>query len=188
MKVRPKRTEKVGSDAMFLVAILGMLLLIFGISFLVMDSLVQKLVFLAGAAMLLAAVAESRQMVLVAAEITVMVGIVLSLFLSDITIISIIMGIAIVMLIYYLYRIHYFSQENVAVIGTLSFVLLAIGYSVNTGSAPLLNSFAFGFGAILAVIYSSLVFVFKRIRVQLVWVVLNAAFAVTPLIFFFSNI
>ncbi len=172
----------------FIFSLLGMLLLVFSVSFIARNSLLQKEIFIVGQVVLLIVSIEHKQKVLEASMLIGLAGNFLAVFSNSIMTTVIAMSIIIVILVAYLYRIGYYHKEWISFIGTVAFVLLAVGYSINTPSTQFLNAFAFGFGAILAALYSTLSLVLYKVRIQTAWIILNVAFAISPLLFLFSHL
>lgn len=188
MEKHKKKAPNARADAFFLAGIIGMLIAIFGVLFMQSGSLTQRMVFSLAVIILLIVAIDSKQKVLEAAEIVVFIGIVLALLTVNETITIILIAVSVIILVTYLFWVGYYRAEPIGLIGTAGFILLALGYAVNTGDAKLLNSFAFGFGGIVAALYSLLALLFYKVRVQAIWFILNLAFAVGPLFFFFTNI
>lgn len=178
-----RKANKLKSNLFFVFGIIGMAAAIFGVTFLPLASLLQREVFLVAVIILLIVAEASKQKILDAIEIVLFIGIVLALFSVSQYVTLTAIAISVVILVAYLLKIHYYNKEPIGVIGTVGFVLLAIGYGVNTGNAILLNSFAFSFGAIAVAIYSLMAFILYKVRVQIIWFILNVAFAIGPLIY-----
>ncbi len=184
---RPARTGAGGaglrSEIMFYIGILGMLMLVYAVSFLNSGTPTQRYTFLVGDTILLLVAYESRQKVLVAIQIEILLSIAASFF-SSVPLLAYlgVVSLAALAMIAYLYSIGYYRKDRIGVIGTVGFVVLAVGFVLNTGAYKFAVDFAFAFGAVLIAIYSLLSFYFYKVRVQLVFFVLNVAFGIAPLL------
>jgi hypothetical protein len=174
------------SYVLFAAAMAAMVLIVFALDFLPRASFLQDGVFLIGDIILLIVAIENKQKNLIAIQTVILIGIVLSLFSNGIFMTTTVILSAIILLIGYLYSVHYYSKEPIGFIGSAGFVLLAIGYALNTGNTQILNSLAFGIGAILVAIYSLLSLLLYKVRVQIVWIILNVVFAIGPLAYLAS--
>ena len=181
-----KEQSRFVSDALFAAAIAAMVLIVFALDFLPRASLLQNEFFFIGGIILLIVAIETRQKNLTAIETVILIGIVLSLFSNGIFMTTTVMISAIILLVGYLYFIRYYNEEPIGVIGSVGFILLAIGYALNTGNAQILNYLAFGVGAVLVAIYSLLSLLLYKVRVQIAWLVLNVIFAIGPLMYLAS--
>ncbi len=175
------------SNAVFLMAMVAMAFIIYALDFISSGSLLQDYAFIIGTIGLLFAALFNRQKNLIAMEITVIVGILLSIFSRSIFMTAAIIATAVILLVVYLSLIGYYKQENIGVIGSVGFALLAVGYALNTGNIRLLMDIAFALGSIVIVIYSSLSLFLYKVRIQIPWIILNVAFAIGPLIYIVSH-
>ena len=183
-----RKDSKLKSDAFFAIAIAGMLVLIYTISFVAFGTLTQKTLFFLGGALLLLAAAESRQNTLIAIETVALAGVLLSFFLLSFSVTMLAMLVVIaVMLAYFVYIGHY-KKHGIEFLGTAGFILLALGYAFNSGDFTLLTSFFFAFGALVIVVYSLFMWRVYKIRLQAIWFVLNLVFMISPLLLFLSLI
>ncbi|MCL4400947.1 MAG: hypothetical protein M1348_02930 [Candidatus Parvarchaeota archaeon] len=168
-------------------AILAMAVLIFAISFLTYGSILQKSLILLGAFVLFVVASMGKQKVLQALQLVIVIGAVLGfLQLSMLYSLSLMLFVSILMVIY-LISIEHYKKEPIGAMGSAGFLLLAIGLAFNTGSNNLVTWFSLGFGAVLIAVYSATAFWLYKVRLQLVWVLLNLAFAISPLLLFFSS-
>lgn len=182
-----KRKSKNNVDWLFYSAVGAMVLLVFSISFLIFGSVLQKSLILLGAFVLFLVASLSNQRVLQALQLVIVVGAVLGfLQLSVLYSLSIMLFVSILMVVY-LYSIEHYKKEPIGAMGSVGFLLLAMGLAFNTGSNNLISGFSLGFGSIIIAIYSATAFWLYKTRLQIVWVVLNLAFAISPLIMFFSQ-
>jgi hypothetical protein len=173
---------------MFYVSVAAMILLIYSVSFLAFGSLPQEGLLLVGAAMLFASATASKQKVLQALEVIIIVGVVLGI-LNLYVIYSLIIVLAVaLMMVAYLLSIEHYRKEPIGSVGSIGFILLAIGFAFNNGSNPLVTGFALASGSILIAIYSATSYILYKIRLQVVITILNIVFAVSPMLLFLKTL
>ena len=97
-----------------------------------------------------------------------------------------IMVVVIAIMLAYFISIGHYKKRRIEFLGTAGFILLALGYAVNSGDFALPTSFFFAFGALAVVVYSFFMWRVYKIRVQAIWFVLNVAFMISPLLLFIS--
>jgi membrane-associated HD superfamily phosphohydrolase len=139
--------QKTESDVTFYVAIVAMIVLVFAVSFLNFGSLLQKILLLVGAFVLFLVAKFGNQKVLQSVELIVTIGAILAFFDLAPLYALVIMLVAAIVLVVYLFSIEHYKKEPIGAIGSVGFILLAIGLSFNTGSNPLITGFSLGFGA-----------------------------------------
>ncbi len=185
MKSKSKR-ERLRSDAFFALGIVGMLVLVFTVSFITFGTFTQRSLFFLGAVILFLVAVESRQNTLAAIEIVALAGVSLSFFLLpfDITIVA--MTIVVAIMLAYFVSIGHYKKHEIELLGTAGFIILAFGYAFNSGNFEFLTSFLFVLGAVVVSAYSLFMWLVYKIRVQAIWFVLNVAFMISPLMLFLS--
>ena len=179
------KKSKNKDDLLFYIGIFALLLLIYVISFISFGSILQRLLILFGAFLLFVVATFGKQKVLQALELVVAIGSIVSfLSLTALYALALMLFVAIIMVIY-LYSISHYRKEPIGLMGSFGFVLLALGLAVNNGANTLIASSALGFGALTIAIYSGGAFLLYKNRIQLIFVVLNIAFAINPFILLF---
>lgn len=176
-----KKTRSL-ENAMFYISVAAMVLLIYSVSFVAFASMLQDVLFLIGGFVLFAAATVGKQRVIQALEIIVLVGIVLPLLKLQIFYsLGIVLFISLLMVVYLL-KIEHYKKEPIGSIGSMGFVLMAIGFAFNTGPYPLITGLALASGAILAAIYAATAFYLYKVKLQVVIAILNAVFSINPII------
>ena len=176
------KKSKKKDDLLFYIGIFAMLILIFAVSFLNLGSIQQKLLFLFAGFLLFTVATLSNQRVLQALEIVTLIGVIVAFMtVSALYALSITLFVAMIM-VTYLYKIEHYRKEPIGMFGSFGFVLLALGYAFNNGSNPLIASAALGFGSLAIAVYSCAAFILYKNRIQLIFIVLNAVFSISPLI------
>ena len=178
--------NRIVSNISFIIGIFAMLLLIYAISFLSLGSMLQRLLLFAGALMLLAVAYAHKQRVLIAVELVVVTGGIVSLLPISLAVVLITMTTVSLILIGYLFKVGHYKKEPIGIFGTLGFLMLAFGYAMNFGANTLYAAVGLGLGAVLLMLYSTMHYYLYKVRVQIIWAVLNAAFAISPLLFLLS--
>ncbi len=168
------------------IGLFGMILLIIGVV-VEAGSVFQKILFLIGALILTLVAYLDKQKMLLVLEIIITIGAILAFYsrLSNLTKYSILLGLATIG-IGYLIKINYFRVDRFWPIGGLGLVGIAIGLATNALANPVLFNASLGFGSILIAIYSAISFFYLKIKVSLIWLILNIIFAIKPLIVLFS--
>ena len=162
-----KRNNNRRDEILLGIAISTMVELVFSFWFLNFGSQLQKVLILSGALVLFFVAISGKQKVLEALQLVLVAGAALAFVkLPPLISLSIMLPIAILMVVY-LYLIKHYRKEPIGTIGSLGFILFAIGLSFNTGSSPLITGLAIGSGALVITAYSALAFVLYKIRLQL---------------------
>ncbi len=187
MKHSNKKTDHTGFHSLnFWIGMAAMVTLVFAINFISFGSLTQKMILTAATFVLLVVAITSVQRLLIAVEATLLIGNFLA-FLDlggYLTLAILLAGAGI--LLWKIGREPGPRLEWTWLLGTVAFLLLAIGYALNNGTMPLIAGFALGFGSLLFAAYSLAMVLLYKVRIQLVWLLLNVFFSITPLIVFFS--
>ena len=169
---------------MFYVSVAAMVILIYSVSFIAFGSVLQEGLFLVGAAILFASATASKQKVVQTLEVIVIVGVVLGILdLNVVYSLTIILSISLLM-VAYLLSIEHYKKEPIGSIGSIGFILLAIGFAFNSGSNLMVTGFALASGSLLIAIYSATSYVLYKVRLQIVITILNIVFAISPLLLF----
>ncbi len=179
-----KKKESKYDEGMFYVAIIAMIILIYSVYFVTFASILQRSILLLGAVLLFLSATASKQKVIQSLEIIVITGVVLGLL--DIYVIYSLVAILAIssVIVGYLMSIEHYKKEPLGSVGSVGFVLFAIGFAFNNGSNPLITGFALASGSILVAIYSATSYVLYKVKLQIVISILNIVFAVSPLLLF----
>ena len=127
-------------------------------------SLLQKLLFVIGALILGFVAYLDKQKMLLTLEIIVIIGVV------------------------YLIRIKFSKEDVWWPIGGAGLLFLAVGLATDAVSSPILFNSLLGIGGILIAIYSAIGFFYLRVKIAIIWLILNLIFVINPLIIVFSRI
>ena len=181
-----KKKDAGQTQILLYIAISTMAVLVFSFWFLSFGSPLQKILIVSGALVLFFVAAFGNQKVLEALQLVLVVGAGLAFIqLSPLISLSIMLFVAVLM-VAYLYSIKHYRKEPIAAIGSLGFILFAIGLSFNTGSNPLITGLAISSGALAITAYSAIAFVLYRIRLQIAWATLNFLLAISPIMLVLS--
>jgi hypothetical protein len=163
------------------IGIVGMVLTVVGI-YLEPGMMVQKFLFLIGAALLIASAIMTDQKMYIALTSVVLLGTILG-FVQGFSVEGkyIVIGVGALIALVYLAVIGHFRRDPWAVLGCLGLIFVGAGYAVDAVSTPLLFNAALAGGSLAVAIYSLIRFFFYGIKVAMVWVVLNVIFLVAPL-------
>lgn len=185
---RPRATGTVGK-AIFALGVLAMIGQVAGVTFLAGGSLQQKSLFLADSAVLLVLAYANRQRLLSAVNVVIVISEALA-FVPSLSVpdaLGVTMPLSAVLILYLAITKHY-HDEPVGIIGTIGFILLAFGFALNGASSPLLSWLTLGFGGLVLALYSSMHYLHYRVKVQLVFAVLNGFFCISPLYALFTHL
>jgi len=152
-------------------------------------SLLQKLLFVIGALILGFVAYLDKQKVLLTLEIIVIIGAILA-FCSFLPPFSryVVLGGAGIIGVVYLIRIKFSKEDVWWPIGGAGLLFLAVGLATDAVSAPILFNSLLGIGGILIAIYSAIGFFYLRVKIAIIWLILNLIFVINPLIIVFSRI
>ncbi|MCL5009723.1 MAG: hypothetical protein M1433_01955 [Candidatus Parvarchaeota archaeon] len=169
-------------NLLFYISVAAMVILIYSVSFIQFGSNLQNAIFLIGAFILFVSATASKQKVIQALEVIAVVGIVLALLKVYVIYSLITLLLLSLLIVGYLLKIEHYKKEPIGSIGSVGFILLAIGLAFNTGSYPLVTGFALAIGSILISIYAATAFYLYKVRLQIVIAILDIAFAVSPVL------
>lgn len=169
----PKITLYVGVVAMIALVIA---------TFLEGGSLIQKIIFLAGAVFLTATAYFNKQQMFIALQSMLVVGSALAFFptLTSLTK-YLIMGVIALISIGYLIKIKHYKKDPWGILGSLGLALLAIGFATDAVTYPQLFYSFLGFGGLAVAIYSGIGFFYYKIKITIIWMILNIVFSINPL-------
>lgn len=151
-------------------------------------SLLQKVLFLVGGAILLFTALMNRQKMLITLQFVIVIGAILGFFsLIPTEWKYLIMLLPTIFGVGYLFKIGYFKKDPFGLIGSAGLFCIALGFAVSAVESPVLFNILLGGGGILVAVYSGIEFFHYKVRISLLWVILNVVFAINPLIFLISN-
>jgi hypothetical protein len=184
MERRVKRID----DFFFYISVAAMVILILSVYLIPYGSSVQRLLIFLGALILFASASASRQKVVQAMEVIAIAGVITSILqLAPVYALTVTLVISAI-IIAYLTTTGYYQKEPIGVVGSIGFVFLAVGFAFDTGSNPLMTGLALGVGSLTIAAYSAMAYWLYKVRLQVVIMVLNLVFAVSPLLLFLSTI
>ncbi|MFA5747707.1 MAG: hypothetical protein WC872_01205 [Candidatus Absconditabacterales bacterium] len=169
------------------IGIVAMIMLIIGVFF-PGGSMTQKILFLIGAPILRFTSYLDKQKVFFALEAVISIGALLAFFphIGNFLRYGIMIVIGIVAFVY-LIRINIFRKEIWAPIGALGLLCLAIGFATNAIVHPLTFNFLLFFGSLLMAVYSAIEFWKLKIKLSVIFLILNIIFLINPLIYIISH-
>ena len=173
------RIRAVAERWALLVGVGGMLLLVGG-TFFEAGMRLQKYLFLVGAVALGVTAYVNGERMLTTLQIVISLGAVLAFFqhISTWVRLAVLLGPAVFGIGWLLY-LDYRDQDRWWLIGGAGLVLLAVAFAIS-GSNPFVFNATLALGTGLVLIYSFVSFYVEGVRLQVVWVVLNAVFVLNP--------
>jgi hypothetical protein len=88
----------------------------------------------------------------------------------------------------YLFKAHYYSTDKFGWLGTIGLLSIAAGLATNAILYPMWFGFFLGAGGVVVAIYSTLNFFKYKVKIALIWVVLNIMFSINPLLIFIKSL
>lgn len=169
------------------IGIIAMILLVLG-TISESGSLLQKIFFIIGAPVLGLTAYLNRQKMFVALQSVAAIGAVLAFFPAVIPELkyAIMIGISIIALCYLIKTNHY-KKDPWGILGSLGLILIAIGFATNPLELPRLFGFLLGVGGIFVAIYSAIGFFYYKIRIAIIWFILNIIFSINPMLLLISK-
>ncbi len=166
----------------FTYGLIAMLAIIGALYLMPLGSTPQRLIFAAGSVVLFFVAYYHKQRVLAAVGLVVLIGTLIT-FLNNFATslyLALMMSVSVVIFLY-LVSIGHYRREPFGIVGTIGFFILAFGYAVNGHGTVRLVSFLFGSGSLLIAVYSSIAFIKYKAKIQIIWIVLNLAFALVAI-------
>ncbi len=167
---------------LLVIGIIGMCLSVVG-TIVEGGSLAQKILFLIGASCLISTAIYNSQKMFIALQGVILVGAVLGFF-QDISNEwkYVIMGGASVLAVGELIRKKYFNKDPWGIIGSAGLFCIALGFAINASQNPFIFNALLLSGGVFVAIYSAIGFFYYRVRISILWLILNVVFAVNPFI------
>jgi len=152
-------------------------------------SLLQKILFLIGAPALGITAYVDKQKMFTVLQAVATLGAVLAFFpsVSEAARYCLMGAVAIVGLAY-LVRRGYFSSDRWGWLGSAGLILIAMGFATDPVSSPLLFGIFLGVGGLAVAAYSAISFFHYKVRIAVMWLVLNVIFSINPILIFIKSI
>jgi len=167
--------------------IFGMILLLVGV-FSEPASLLQKLLFLTGAVILTIVAFKSKQKMLSILQVIIVIGSSLAFFEVDESLKYFILLGASILGVAYLISIKYYRKDPWGLACTVGLLMLAAGFATDAVEYPLQFGIFLGGGPLLVALYSFVDYFYHKVRISLIWFILNIIFAINPLLIVISNL
>lgn len=170
--------------------IFGITIMLFAVigTFLEGGSLLQKIFFFITGSGLTFTACLNKQKMFITLQIIVVLSTIIAFFnLTNMFRYAILVGGAIIS-VSYLIKINYIKEDVWWPIGGLGLLVLAGGFATNAVAYPVLFNSLLGIAGILIAIYSAIGFFHLKIKVSLIFLILNVIFAIKPVITVFSRI
>lgn len=172
--------KEVGKKIFLGIGIVGMTVSVIG-TFLPDGDLLQKIFFLIGACSLVSTAIFNKQTMFIALQAVIIVGAILGFF-SKVSVEwkYLIMGISALIPIVYLLSIRYFKKDLSGIIGGGGLICIALGFAVSADAAPMLFYSLLAAGGFFVAVYSAIGFFHYKVRISVLWLILNVVFIVNP--------
>jgi hypothetical protein len=171
-----------------IIGIIAMILLVIG-TIVEGGSLLQKLLIVIGAPVLGYSAYLNKQKMFLTLQTVATIGAILAFFNNlPILLRYIIMVGSGIIGIGYLIKTNYLKEDSWWPLGGLGLLSIAVGFATDALSYPILFNSLLGFGGILVAIYSAVGFFHLKVKIAIIWFVLNIMFSITPMIIIFSQI
>lgn len=168
-----------------LIGIIAMLFLVYG-TLSESGSQIQKILFVVGAPMLGLTAYFSKQKMFTILQLVATLGAVLAFFPGlSAEFKYLLMGAAAIFGLIYLERAKCFENSKLELIGALGLISIAVGFATDSLTSPFLFGIFLGLGGILVALYSAIQFFNYKIKIALIWLVLNILFSINPLLLIF---
>lgn len=151
-------------------------------------SLIQKLLFLFGVPLLGLSAYLNKQKMFTVLQAVVTIAAILAFFqnIPDVLRYLLMLGSGLVG-IAYLIKINYFKEDIWWPIAGLGLMSIAAGFATNAVTYSVLFNSFLAAGGILVAFYSGIGFFHSKVRIAIIWLVLNILFAANPLLIVFHS-
>ena len=92
------------------------------------------------------------------------------------------MGIPAVLAVIYLIKVRYFQKDAWGILASIALLCVALGFATDPNDLPILFHGLLAAGAVMLTIYSLIQFFYHKVRIALLFMILNAVFSINPLI------
>ena len=178
------KTQRINHSSL-LIGIIAMILLVAG-TIAESGSLLQKILFVVGAPVLGITAYLSKQKMFAILQAVATIGAALAFLMVMPELRYAIMLGAAAIGIGYLIKSNHYEKDKWGILGTIGLVLIAIGFATNPLQYPRLFGFLLGFGGMLIAVYSAIGFFHYKIRISLIWLILNVMFSINQILLFLS--
>ncbi len=166
----------------FFIGLIGMILLVVG-TFLTPGELLQKILFFSGTFLMTITAFTDRHKMYSTLEVVIIIGTVLAFFSGIGTELRYwIMGVPAVLAVIYLIKVKYFQKDTWGILASIALLCVALGFATDPGDLPILFHGLLAAGAVMLTIYSLIQFFYYKVRIALLFMILNAVFSINPLI------
>ncbi len=170
-----------GQKSILLVGLIAMILLVMG-TFVEGGSFLQKILFVIGASVLGVVAYFNKQKIFTILQAVATIGAILAFIsLAPTFRYGIMLGSAAIG-IYYLIKKQSYKADPWGIIASLGLILFAIGLATNPLQSPIVWSLAFIFGGVLVATYSAIGFFKNKIKIAVIWLILNLLLTVNPIL------
>ncbi len=173
--------------ASLIFGVLAMIGLVVG-TFLQGGSLAQKLLFLIGAIALTVLAYLNKLKMFMVIEIVVSLSAILAFVNMAMQLKYLILIGASIVGVGYLIKINFFKEDKWWPIGGLGLLLIAAGLATDATAYPFLFNLFLGLGGIFVAIYSAIGFFLLKVKIALIWLILNIFFSISPMMAVFSKL
>lgn len=170
------------ANIFFGVGLLGMILLVAG-TFLAAGDFFQKMLFFLGTLLMMITAFVDRHKMYSTLEVVIIIGTILAFFSATPTEIRYwIMGVPSILAVIYLIKVKYFKKDSWGILASVALLCVALGFATNPADLAILFHGLLAAGAVMLTIYSLIQFFYYKVRIALLFMLLNAVFSINPLI------
>lgn len=170
-----------------LIGIIAMLLLVYG-TLSESGSQIQKVLFVVGAPMLGITAYFNKQKIFMVLQLIVTLGAMLAFFPGlERENTYLLMGAAGTLGVHYLNKTKCFKNTEEELSSVVGLILIAFGFATNPVTDPLLFGIFLGFGGLLVALYSAIQFFTYKIKIAIIWLILNILFSINPILLIFKS-
>ncbi|MDO8554292.1 MAG: hypothetical protein Q7S22_05770 [Candidatus Micrarchaeota archaeon] len=151
-------------------------------------SLLQKFLFLIGAPILGITAYVDKQKMFTTLQVIASLGALIAFFpnLSDAVRYGLMIG-GTAIALFYLIKIKYFKEDNWGWLGSVGLICIAFGFATNANLSPLWFGLFLGAGGLLVAAYSTISLFHYKIKIALIWLILNIIFSINPILIFLTS-
>lgn len=173
-----------------LALVIGIISMLFSLSGSLIENgvFLQQTLFLIGASGLLATAIMNKQKMYIALQGVIIPGALIGFFEIPADYKYLILAFPVFIAFAYLLYIKYFKSDIWGFVGSLGLIAIALGFAVNSGSHPFLFNLSLFLGGLFVAIYSAIGFFHYKIRITMLWLVLNVLFVIKPAIYLFEKV
>ena len=149
----------------------------------------QKILFLLGAPILGITAYANQQKMFTTLQLIATLGAVVAFFpnLSE-TIKYSLMISGVLLALFYLTKRKYFEQDKWGWLGSIGLICIAFGFATDSNLSPFWFGFFLGLGGLIVAAYSAIGFFHYKIKIALIWLILNIIFSIKHILIFLKNL